>query len=82
MTIHVDEGPSLNTVLPLPPDREGGVGVLDVNRFEISKPRGQVIEGIEQPGSATASIGDIWCEKIRGCSCRGGDASYSIAMPP
>src|ERR1700746_2512862 len=51
MTIH--EGPSLNTVLPLPPDREGDVGVLDVNRFGIAiagQPRGQVIEGIEQPG--------------------------------
>src|SRR5258707_996635 len=52
MTVHVDEGPSLNTVLPFPPDRECGVGVLDVDRFGFSiagQPRGQVIEGIEQP---------------------------------
>ena len=50
MRIHVDEGPSLNSVLPFPSDCECGFGVLDVARFGISiagQPRGQVIEGIE-----------------------------------
>ena len=55
MTLDVDEGPSLDVVLPLPLDRESGVGVLDMNRFGIaiaSQPCGQVIERIEQPGIA------------------------------
>jgi hypothetical protein len=28
---------------------------------------------------ATALIEGIWCEKIRGCSCSGGGASYSMS---
>jgi hypothetical protein len=39
-------------ILPLPLDRERGVGVLDVDRFWIpvaGQPRGQVIDSIEQP---------------------------------
>src|SRR5215471_15229463 len=54
-TIDVDKRPSLDVVLPLPLDRESGVGVLDMDRFGIaiaSQPRGQVVERIQQPGIA------------------------------
>jgi hypothetical protein len=56
MTIDVDECASLDVVLPLPRDRESGVGVLDVDRLGIpisGQPRSQVIDSIEQPRIAS-----------------------------
>src|SRR5215831_13034191 len=52
VTIDIDEGPSLDVVLPLPLDRESRVGILDMDRFGIaiaSQPCGQVVDSIEKP---------------------------------
>src|SRR5215472_12871328 len=52
MIIDVDEAPSLDPVVPLPLDRESGVGVLDVNRFGVTvpgHPGSQMVGRIEQP---------------------------------
>jgi hypothetical protein len=53
LTIDVDEGPSVDVILPLPPGRESGVGVLDVDRIGIAvagQPRGQAEARPGPPG--------------------------------
>ena len=50
LTVHVDEGPSFDAILPLPADRECCVRVLELDWFGVAiagQPRRQMIESIE-----------------------------------
>jgi hypothetical protein len=44
--------------------------------------QGTVESAPKRGDRATAPIEEIWCEKIRGCSYRGGGASYSMSAMP
>jgi hypothetical protein len=53
--IGVNEGRSLDAIAALPSDREGGIGLFDVDRFALAvsrQPCRVSIGGVEQPGIA------------------------------
>ena len=50
--VHRDECRAVDSVVPLPGNREGGVGFLDMDRFgvsAVSQPGGEMIGRVQQP---------------------------------